>query len=101
MIDLAAIDQAEVIAKGQYSIVRAAHEDAKKSLALLCGQFASITPQVLRLAQPDGDAVPNGAAIADLITQGRALLDKIEALAVEIEGLAQQRAALKDAAWKR
>jgi len=99
MIDLTAYSQDDVIAKGQYSIVRAAHEDAKKRLALLCGQFASITPQVLRLAQPDGDAIPDGAAIAELIANGRALLGKIEALASEIEGLAMQRATLKNAAW--
>jgi hypothetical protein len=101
MIDLTTYSQDEVIAKGQYSIVRAAHEDAKKRLALLCGQFASITPQVLRLAQPDNDAVPDGAAITELMTQARALLDKIEALAGEIEGLAMQRAALKNVAWGR
>jgi hypothetical protein len=101
MIDLTAIDPAEVIAKGQYSIVRAAHEDAKKRLAILCGQFAGITPQVLRLAQPDGDVVPNVEVIAGLFVQGRAVLDKMEALVAEIEGLASQRAALKDAAWSR
>lgn len=99
MIDLTLYSQDEIIAKGQYSIVRAAHEDSKKRLALLCGQFASITPQVLRLAQPDGEAVPDGAAIASLIAQGRVLIDKMDALVVEIEGLASQRAALKMSAW--
>jgi hypothetical protein len=99
MIDFNVIDQGEVIAKGQYSIVRAAHEDAKKRLAVLCGAFAAIAPQVLRLAQPDGDAVPDGAAIAKLLADGGALLNKITALVAEIEGLAQQRAMLKQAAW--
>lgn len=99
MIDLNAIDPAEVVAKGQYSIVRAAHEDAKKRLAVLCGAFAAIAPQVLRLAQPDGDAVPDGAAIGKLLVDGGDLLDKMDALVAEIEGLAQQRAMLKQAAW--
>lgn len=101
MIDLSAISQEELIAKGQYSIVRGAHEDAKKRLAMICSQFTPIATQVLRLAQPDGDAVPDGAAIAELIAQGRALLVKIEAQVAEVEGLASQRATLKDAAWGR
>lgn len=101
MIDLTTYSQDDVIAKGQYSIVRAAHEDAKKRLALMCGQFASITPQVLRLAQPEGDQVPNVSVIAGMFVQGRALLDEMEALVTEIEGLAQQRAALKAVAWSR
>jgi hypothetical protein len=99
MIDFNAIDQGELIAKGQYSIVRAAHEDAKKRLAVLCGAFAAIAPQVLRLAQPDGDAVPDGAAIGKLLVDGGDLLDKMDAQVAEIEGLAQQRAMLKQSAW--
>jgi hypothetical protein len=99
MIDLTAIDPSEVIAKGQYSIVRAAHEDAKKRLAVLCGAFAAIAPQVLRLAQPDGDAVPDGAAISALLAEGGMLLEKIAVQVVKVEGLAQQRAMLKQAAW--
>lgn len=99
MIDFNVIDQGEVIAKGQYSIVRAAHEDAKKRLAVMCGAFAAIPPQVLRLAQPDGDAVPDGTAIGKLLADGGALLSKIAFHIDEIEGLAQQRAVLKQAAW--
>ena len=99
MIDFNTIDQADVIAKGQYSIVRLVHEEAKKRLSVLCGQLASITPQILHYAQPDKDAVPDGEVIANLIAQGRELLEKIEAKAVEVEGLAQQRAALKISAW--
>jgi hypothetical protein len=99
MIDFNAIDQGEVIAKGQYSIVRAAHEDAKKRLAVMCGAFAAIAPQVLRLAQPDGDAVPDGVAIGKLLADGGDLLSKISFQITEIEGLAQQRALLKQAAW--
>lgn len=99
MIDLTTYSQDDVIAKGQYSIVRAAHEDAKKRLAVMCGVIAAIAPQVLRLAQPDGDAVPDGVAIGKLLVDGGDLLSKISFQIDEIEGLAQQRAALKQAAW--
>jgi hypothetical protein len=99
MIDLTTYSQDDVIAKGQYSIVRAAHEDAKKRLAVLCGAFAAIAPQVLRMAQPDGDAVPDGIAIDRLLADGSDLLNKIDDQIVEIKGLAQQRAMLKVAAW--
>jgi len=99
MIDLTKYSQDEVIAKGHYSIVRAAHEDAKKRLAVMCGAFAAIAPQVLRLAQPDGDAVPDGAAIGKLLADGGELLSKISFQIAEIEGLAQQRAMLKQQAW--
>lgn len=99
MIDFDTIDPADVIAKGRYSIVRLVHEESKKRLALLCGQLASITSQILHFSQPDKDAVPDSEVIANLIAQSRDLLEKIEAKAVEIEGLAQQRAALKVLAW--
>lgn len=99
MIDFNTIDQAEVIAKGQYSIVRAEHENAKKRLAVMCGAFAAIAPQVLRMAQPDGDAIPDGEAIGKLLADGGKLLSKISFQITEIEGLAQQRAALKVSAW--
>ena len=99
MIDLTLYSQDEIISKGQYSIVRAAHEDAKKRLAVMCGAFAAIAPQVLRLAQPDGDAVPDGESIGKLLAEGGELLSKISFQITEIEGLAQQRAMLKQAAW--
>jgi hypothetical protein len=99
MIDLTKYSQDEVIAKGHYSIVRAAHEDAKKRLAVMCGAFAAIAPQVLRLAQPDGDAIPNGVEIDRILADGAALLQKMDDQVVEIKGLAQQRALLKTVAW--
>jgi predicted aminopeptidase len=49
--------------------------------------------------QPDGDATPNMAEVQGLIASARASLDKIEACVAEIDGLAMQRAALKQAAW--
>jgi hypothetical protein len=101
MIDLTTIPDETLIARGQYSTVRAEHEDAKKRLAILCGSFSSIAPQVLRLMQPDGDAAPDIAQVNDLIASARVTLDKIDACVASIEGLAQQRAALKQAAWGR
>jgi hypothetical protein len=92
-------DQDLMLARGRYSTVRAKHEDARKRLAVLCGAFAAIPAQVLRLAQPDGDAVPDGAAIGKLLADGGELLSKIVFQIDEIEGLAQQRASLKAAAW--
>jgi hypothetical protein len=99
MIDLTAIDQDTIVARGQYSTVRSAHEDQKKRLAILCGQFGSIAPQILRLMQPDGDAIPDMEAVRALVADGRAILGKISDCVSEIEGLAMQRAALKQAAW--
>jgi hypothetical protein len=101
MIDLATIDQDTIIARGQYSTVRSAHEDEKKRLAILCGQFSSISSQVLRLMQPDSDATPDMETVRGLIASGRELLGKITESVGEIEGLAGQRAALKDTAWGR
>jgi hypothetical protein len=99
MIDLTSIDQDTIIARGQYATVRSAHEDEKKRLAILCGQFTSISSQVLRLMQPDGDAAPDMDTVRGLITSGEELLGKITVSVGEIEGLAMQRAALKQAAW--
>jgi hypothetical protein len=99
MIDLTIYSQDEVIAKGHYSIVRAEHENAKKRLAVMCGAFAAIPAQVLRLAQPDDDAVLDRAAIGKLLADGGELLSKISFLITEIEELAQQRAMLKQQAW--
>lgn len=101
MIDLTTIDNETIIARGQYATVRSAHEDEKKRLAVLCGQFASISSQVLRLMQPDGDAAPDVGTARGLIANGRELLGKISDSVSSIEGLAVQRAALKPAAWGR
>lgn len=99
MIDLTTIDQDTIIARGQYSSVNAAHKDALKKLAILCGEFSSITPQVLRQMQPEGDALPDSEYVRGLLGQGRRLIDKIDTCAAEIAGLAAQKAALKPVAW--
>lgn len=101
MIDLTTIDPDTITARGQYATIRAAHEDAKKRLAVLCGQFASVPSQVLRIMQPDGDGAPSMETVSDLLATGRQLLGTITETVGEIEALALQRAALKDAAWGR
>jgi len=101
MIDLTTIDQETLIARGQYSTVRGAHEDEKKRLAILCGQFSAVSSQVLRCMQPDGDAQPDMAAVHELLETGRQALARIEQCVSAIEGLAAQRVSLKDAAWGR
>lgn len=101
MIDLTAIDEQTIIARGQYATVRSAHEDAKKHLAVLCGQLSSAAGQVLRHMQPDNDGSPDMAAVNALLSAGRQLVDNIAASVAEIEGLAMQRAALKATAWGR
>lgn len=101
MIDLAAIPDDVLTARGQYATVRAAHEDAKKQLAVMCGQFGSIAPQVLSLMQPRDDSAPDMRAVNELLESGRKLLETIAAHVSTIEGLVAQRAVLKDAAWGR
>jgi hypothetical protein len=99
MIDLTAIDQETIIARGQYATVRSAHEDEKKRLSILCGQLSSSVAQVLRYMQPDGDATPSIDAVLDMLSIARETLTKIDACVESIEALAMQRAALKQAAW--
>jgi len=97
MIDLATIPAATLENRGAYSTVRAAHEDSKKSLQMLCGQLSTCATQVLRRMQPDNDDVP--ASVDDLLKLARSTIDQIEACVNQIESLAVQRAALKPLAW--
>lgn len=99
MIDLSAISPEVLNARGAYSTVRAAHEDAKKSLQMLCGQLSSAASQILRRMQPDNDDVPE--SVETLIAGARNTLVLMEACTAEIESLARQRAELKIVAWSR
>lgn len=99
MIDLTTIPPAILENRGAYSTVRAAHEDAKKSLQMLCGELASTATKVLRRMQPDNDDIPDG--IADLFLSARNTLTMMENCAAEIESLAAQRAKLKPLAWPK
>jgi hypothetical protein len=99
MIDLTKFDNETLMARGAYSTVRAEHEDEKKRMQILTGEMSSVTSQVLRQVQPDGDAVPEG--VGDLLAKGRGILDAMEVCAQRIIGLAKQKAALKPQAWGR
>lgn len=97
MIDLTKIAPETIIARGEYATVRGAHEDAKKTLAVLCGQLSGAAGQVLRQMQPSEDAVPE--SVESLLRGARNTLTLIEATAQQIESLARQRAELKQSAW--
>lgn len=99
MLDLTTIPEDTIIARGQYATVRSAHEDAKKQLSILCGQFANIAPMVLRAMQPAEDDAPDMRTVNELLATGKTALAKMEKCADEIEQLSMQRAALKGAAW--
>jgi hypothetical protein len=99
MIDLSTISDEVRLARGDYSTVRAAHEDAKKDLQKLCGQLSATAPQILRKMQPDDDEVPD--SVGSLIESARLTLTMIEACVANIESLAKQRQELKQKAWGR
>lgn len=98
-MDLTTIPDSVLLARGKYSTVRAEHEDAKKSLQILCGKLTSAGTQLLRTAQPDGDAQLDAENIAIALQTARSTVDEIEACIAYIESLAMQRAALKPEAW--
>ena len=97
MLDLSIIPEEVRRARGDYSTVRAAHEDEKKSLQMLCGQLSSIASQILRRMQPDNDDVPD--SVEALIASGKQTLQMMEECTARIESLAKQRAELKGPAW--
>lgn len=99
MLDLSTLPAEILTARGAYSTVRAAHEDAKKLLQMLCGQLSSSASQILRRMQPDNDDVPD--SVEDLIAGARNTLVLMEACAKSIESLAKQRAELKRSAWSK
>lgn len=99
MIDLSKIDPVTLENRGAYATVRAAHEDEKKSLSMLCGELAATATKVLRRMQPDNDDVP--ASIEDLLVSARNTLFMMETCAANIESLAEQRAKLKPLAWPK
>lgn len=101
MIDLAIISEEVLRHRGAYSTVRAAHEDAKKELQILCGKLSTFAAQILRKMQPDNDVAPDEVAIAELLAGCRSTVYDIEQATTRIESLARQRAELKPLAWPR
>jgi len=99
MIDLSTIPAETLIARGEYSTVRAAHIDEIQRLQALCGMMALCPSQVLRRMQPDNDDAPQ--SVSELIATARKTMDEIEACAINIETLAKQRAEIKHRAWHK
>jgi hypothetical protein len=97
MLNLDEIGDVVLLARGKYSTVRSAHEDAKKSLQILCGQLSTAAVKVLRRMQPDNDDVPD--SVDDLVSGARNTIVLMEECVAEIESLAQQRSDLKAQAW--
>ena len=96
MIDFDQLDPAVIIARGQYSTVRSAHEDALKDLHIACSKFTGFTTGILRATQPDKDQSFPGAEDFD---KGRELIDEIEKIVANIEELHKQKNSLKALAW--
>lgn len=98
-MNLDAIPSDIIIARGQYATVRSAHEDEKKRLQVLCGALSATSAQILRGMQPDNDGDPDMVDVNAKISQCRKLVDDIAVCASTVSDLAEQRAALKPAAW--
>lgn len=90
-----------IYARGQYATIRALHEDAKSRMSVLSGAVGSITSKVLFAVQPKDDSAPDFEHVQTLLSQARATLDQMDALAGDITELAKQRADLKDTAWPK
>lgn len=99
MLDLSSIPDDVLLARGQYSTVRAAHEDAKKELAKMCGILQMVPSQILRKMQPGDEAVPQ--EFDELVKLGCNALEKIALQCKAVESLAAQRQELKSKAWTK
>jgi hypothetical protein len=98
MLDLKSVPQEILIARGEYSTVRAAHEDAKKELAKSCGVLQMAAGQILRSMQPDNDGIPGD--IGETLQAAKDALTRIEQQVEKVGALAKQRANLKKIAWQ-
>lgn len=90
----------EVIhARGVYATIRSAHEDQKSAIQMKCGNFTSLTSQVLKYSTSN-DPSEHCAAVA-LLKDARKNLDELESMLAEIESLAKQRGEWKSKAWSK
>jgi hypothetical protein len=96
MFDFTTLPPHVITARGQYSTVRAAHEDELKLLAQKASLAAATAAQILRAMQPE-EGVP--ADPFELLKTARKALDDIEACAIRVRGLAEQKQELKPLAW--
>lgn len=99
MLDLSAITPEVLNARGAYSTVRAAHEDAKKALQMRCGELMALPAKILKCGQED-NAGSVDAAIEHLNAM-LLLIDCMNGELTEMKSLAMQRAELKTAAWSK
>jgi hypothetical protein len=97
MIDLSEISKEVLMARGSYSTVRAAHENAKKELSVACSALQSAAGQILRKMQPGENETHE--SVDQLINVAKLALMEIERIALKVESLAKQRAELKKDAW--
>lgn len=97
-MNLDAIPDDIVRARGLYSSVRAAHEDELKRLQVLTGQLSAAGSQILRFMQPS-DGLP--CDLAALLKDARNTIDQIEQCGATINELAAQRAELRPLAWTK
>lgn len=99
MIDLSTLSPEILTARGAYSTVRGAHEDAKKDLQMRCGELMSLPAKILKCGQGDGAAEIDEAQ--NHLNAMRLLIDLMEGQLGEIKSLALQRAELKKEAWSK
>jgi hypothetical protein len=96
MIDLSTIPDDVMLARGQYSTVRAAHEDLKHKLSVKCGNLASLAAQILKRMQEDTEILPY-----DLLVNTDETVHDISKMIDEMLILAKQRKELKVKAWPK
>lgn len=88
-------DTALMVFRGQYSTLRAKHEDAVRELQMTAGRLTSLTAQILKTAQDDTPSVTL------LIDDARALIEDMQQATERIEHLAKQKAELRPLAWPK
>lgn len=100
-VDLAAIDPALLVARGQYATVRAAHEDIKKSIVARCGAILSMTQRISQLVQPDTDKQIDMQMLDAYLFN---LAEAVKSLEHQCDGIGEleaQRKTLKELAWPK
>ena len=97
-MDISLISSDLLLFRGQYATIRAAHEEEKKRLQILCGALSSASSAILRASQPD-DSVVKMSEIQELIEKAKTTLANINDCTNNITQLSEQRAELKPKAW--
>lgn len=88
-------DTALMVFRGQYSTLRAKHEDAVRELQMTAGHLTSLTAQILKNAQADTPSVNL------LIDEARGLVVEMQQATERIEYLAKQKLELRPLAWPK